>query len=406
MNYRKRDLEERIRSLSLKIPCILVTGPRQIGKTAMMERLTEGNRKYVSLEDFEERRLAVKDPALFLQLNAPPVWIDEIQYAPELFSYVRIAADNGARPGDFWLTASGRFGPTQGEPGSEHFVCVSMYSFSQHELYGSGEGIPFSVSLDGLIGRRQAGAFADAKALYQRIWKGAMPGLYDGEEEDRERFFGRYMQTFLDRDVSERVTVSDKLQFRDFIRAAACRIGQVLNIHEMGREVGVSDDTAKRWVQVLEDCGLIFLLPAWAEAGLKRGIKKPKLYFWDTGLIAYLTGYSSPDILMRGAVSQTVLENYAAAEILKSFSGIFNREQRLYYYRDKEGNEVNLVLQDEGRLHPILVRRSVNPDNMLTKTFRVLEKASVPLGHGAVLCMHSDLSAFDARNFIVPVWMI
>lgn len=407
MKYIKRDMEAKIQALAAEYACILITGPRQVGKTTVLRSMMEDTRNYVTLDDLEERALAKRDPALFLQLHEPPIFIDEVQYAPELFSYIKIAIDNGAAPGSFWLTGSQAFRMMElaQESLAGRVAILHMPSLSQHEMYGSGDTVPFAVSLSALKARRQTNTPADITGIYERIWNGSMPGLISGKYTDRDVFYSSYLQTYIDRDVTEQINLADKLLFRDFIRAAACRAGQMLNMHDIAMDVGVSDDTAKRWLQVLEKSDIIFYLRPYSNNLLKRTIKMPKMYFFDTGLVAYLTRYSSPEILANGAINGAILENYVVAEIRKTYMNN-GKDLLLWYYRDKENNEIDLVIESDGQLHPLEVKRSVNPGNELIRAFRILDQGSVPRGTGAILCMRPDLSAIDAKHLIVPIWMI
>lgn len=407
MVYITRDLEAKIISLSEEYSAILITGPRQVGKTTVLRRLTQENRTYVTLDDLEERALAQNDPALFLQMHDRPILIDEVQYAPQLFSYIKIEIDNGAEPGSFWLTGSQAFRMMElaQESLAGRVALLHMPSLSQHEIYGSGAAAPFTIDLDALKERIKTHKPADMQEIYRRIWNGSMPGLVSGRFSDRDVFYSSYLQTYIDRDVSELIGLTDKLVFRDLIRAAACRIGQLLNIHDIAQDVGVSDDTAKRWLQVLERSDIIFYLRPYSNNLLKRTVKTPKLYFFDTGLVAYLTRYSSPDILANGALNGAILENYVVAEVLKTYHNNA-KECLLWYYRDKEMHEIDMIIESDGMLHPLEVKRSVDPGRGLTGTFDILSKGSVPKGKGAILCMRPTLSAVNAENFIIPIWMI
>lgn len=407
MTYINRDLESKIISLSEEYSAILITGPRQVGKTTVLRRLTQENRTYVTLDDLEERAMAQNDPALFLQMHDRPILIDEVQYAPQLFSYIKIEIDNGAEPGSFWLTGSQSFRMMElaRESLAGRVALLHMPSLSQHEIYGSGVAAPFTINLNALKERIKSHKPADMQEIYRRIWNGSMPGLVSGRFSDRDVFYSSYLQTYIDRDVSELINLTDKLIFRDFIRASACRIGQLLNIHDIAQDVGVSDDTAKRWLQVLEKSDIVFYLRPYSNNLLKRTVKTPKLYFFDTGLVAYLTKYSSPDILANGALNGAILENYVVAELLKTYHNNA-KECLLWYYRDKEMHEIDMIIESDGMLHPLEVKRSVNPGSGMTGAFDILSKGSVPKGKGAVLCMRPTLSAVDAENYIVPIWMV
>ena len=407
MNYIKRDLESKILTLSKEYGSIIVTGPRQVGKTTLLKQLMPENMEYVSLDDLEERRLAKNDPAMFFQLHSLPIFIDEVQYAPELFSYIKIAIDNGAAAGSFWLSGSQAFKLMKlaQESLAGRTAILHIPSVSQHEAYGSGDSEPFRVDLNEVKKRKQMNAPSDMNEIYRRIWLGSMPGLVSGKFTDRDVFYSSYVQTYIERDVSGMIEKVDQLLFSDFIRSAACRVGQLLNVHDIATDVGITDDTAKRWLSVLEKSDVIFYLHPYSNNLLTRTIKTPKLYFFDTGLVAYLTRYSTPEILANGALNGAILENYVVSEIRKTY---FNdaKDCLLWYYRDKDAKEIDMVIESDGELHPLEIKRSVNPSDSLVKAFEVLDKGSVPRGTGAIICMRPELSAVNAQNLIIPIWMI
>ena len=410
MRFIERDLKSKIIELNKEYSAILITGARQVGKSTLFKNIMEeihADREIVTLDDLEERALAKKDPAMFLQIHEPPVMIDEVQYAPELFSYIKIAIDRGAAPGSFWLTGSQAFKLMElaQESLAGRVAILRLSSLSQHETYGNGEDSPFNVSLDGIKGRRKTHAPAAMNEIYKRIWNGGMPGLISGKFTDRDVYYSSYIQTYIERDVSELIRGVDKFLFQDFIRSAASRVGEVMNLHAIASDVGINDDTAKRWLQVLEKSDVIALLRPYSNNALHRTIKAPKLYFFDTGLVAYLTKYSSPEILANGALAGHILENYVVTEIVKSYKNAA-KDCLFWYYRDKDNKEVDMILESDGELHPIEIKRSVNPGTEIAGAFKVLDKATVPRGTGAIICMREELSAIDSNTLIVPVWMI
>jgi len=408
MAYIHRTLEQKIMDISRDYSCLLLIGPRQVGKTTMLEHLMEGSgRQKVTLDDVENRRLAQSDPALFLEMHPAPVLIDEVQYAPQLFSYIKINVDNGAAPGSYWLTGSQAFQLMElaQESLAGRTAIVHMSALSQSELYGDGTTEPLSLKLENLNRRKEHLSSCNSMEMFERIWNGGMPGHRSGRFTDRDVFYSSYIQTYINRDVSDMIPGVDKLLFADFIRAAACRVGQMLNTHDIAQDVGVSDDTAKRWLQVLEKSEVVFYLRPYSNNLLKRTVKTPKMYFFDTGLAAYLTKYSSPDILMNGAINGAILENYTVAEIRKTWLNSA-KECLLHYYRDKDTNEIDMVIEADGELHPLEIKKSTNPGTEPASAFKVLDKGSVPRGTGAILCLREEISAIDRNTFILPIWMI
>ena len=408
MTYIHRTLEQKIMDISRDYSCLLLIGPRQVGKTTMLEHLMKGSeRRKVTLDDAENRRLAQSDPALFLEMHPAPVLIDEVQYAPQLFSYIKINVDNGAAPGSYWLTGSQAFQLMElaQESLAGRTAIVHMSALSQSELYGDGTTEPLSINPEKLNHRKEHLSSCNSVEMFERIWSGGMPGHRSGRYTDRDVFYSSYIQTYINRDVSDMIPGVDKLLFADFIRAAACRVGQLLNTHDIAQDVGVSDDTAKRWLQVLEKSEVIFYLRPYSNNLLKRTVRTPKMYFFDTGLAAYLTKYSSPEILMNGAINGAILENYTVAEIRKTWLNSA-RECLMHYYRDRDTNEIDMVIEADGELHPLEIKKSTNPGTELASAFKVLDKGSVPRGTGAILCLREEMSAIDRNTFILPIWMI
>jgi len=383
---------------------VLITGPRQVGKTTTLHHLADSSRSYVTLDDLEARKMAQTDPELFLSIHSAPILIDEVQYAPQLFSYIKIAVDNGAPPGSFWMTGSQAFRLMElaQESLAGRVAILHMSSLSQHEIYGNGEHTPLELQIDRLKERALAGSKTNVTGIYERIWKGSMPGSISGKYPNRDVFYSSYIKSYIQCDMVDHI---DALQFADFIRAAACRVGQLLNVHDIAKDVGVSDDTAKRWLRLMEQSDVIFYLRPYSNNLLKRVIKTPKMYFFDTGLVAYLTKYSSPEILMNGAINGAILENYVVSETMKGYTNN-GKECLIHYYRDKDSKEVDMVIESDGKIHPFEIKKSSSPGRELANAFSVLDSGSMPRGVGAIICTKEEFSAIDKSALIVPIWML
>lgn len=406
MNYITRNLESIVIQATKEYPVVLVTGPRQVGKTTMLQKLMEGtNRGYVTLDDLNERNIAKTDPELFLQLHKPPVLIDEVQYAPELFTYIKMNVDKNHEPGAFWLTGSQVFKLMRGvqESLAGRVAVLSLTSLSQAEIFG-GEMEPFTIKMEALAARKGRKE-VDTRGIFERIYKGSMPAIVSGANSNGQIFYSSYLSTYIERDVKELSDAIDSLKFFRFITAVAARCGQMLNVAEIARDAEINQTQAKNWLGILETLGIIFYLHPYSNNLLKRLVKTPKLYFYDTGLVCYLTKWSSAETLESGAMNGAILENYVVAEIMKTYLNC-GREPYLYYYRDKDAKEIDIILEHDGVLNPIEIKKTSNPGTELIKVFDLLDKSSTPRSKGAVICMKPGLSAIDRDNYIVPVWMI
>lgn len=409
MEYISRHMEERILKLSKSYSAILVTGPRQAGKTTMLRSLAEKEnigREYVTLDDLTARDMAKNDPALFLQLHKPPVLIDEVQYAPELFTYIKIHIDEHHNPGDFWMTGSQIFRLMRGvqESLAGRVALLHMSPLSQREIIGA-PCVPFTTDFDRLLAESKNIAPVETPELFERIWKGCMPGLVSGQYTDRNIYYSSYLSTYVERDVRELSGNIDVLKFNRFVTAVAARTSQLLNYKAIADDADIDMLTAKAWVNILETLGIIFLLHPYSNNVLKRTIKTPKVYFYDTGLVCYLTKWSSPEVAESGAMSGALLENFTVSEIMKSYQNA-GLEPYLYFYRDRDAKEIDMIMEGDGKLYPLEIKKTATPDKRLTRVFGVIDKSPLKLGTGAVLCMAEQFSAFDKDNLIVPIWMI
>lgn len=407
MKYIARSLEKVIEDVTKEYPVVLVTGPRQVGKTTMLQKLMEGtSRNYVSLDDLNERNLAKTDPQLFIELHKPPVLIDEVQYAPELFTYIKIYVDSHREAGDFWLTGSQVFKLMKGvqESLAGRVAVLPMTTLSQAEISGV-QTSPLKIDLSGLQAREKSRKQMDAQEIFERIFKGSMPGVVSGQNTSSRIFYSSYLSTYIERDVKELSNAIDSLKFLRFITAVAARCSQMLNISDIAQDADINQKQAKDWLHILETLGIIFYLHPYSNNLLKRLVKTPKLYFYDTGLVCYLTKWTSAAVLESGAMNGAILENYVVSEIAKTYlnSGI---EPAMYYYRDKDSKEIDIVLEQDGEVNPLEIKKTSNPGTELTRVFSLLDKASVPRGKGAIVCMKPSVGAIDRDNYVIPIWII
>ena len=408
MAYIARHMEKKVLDLSKSFSALLITGPRQAGKTTMLKELAkrEGiGRGYVSLDDLNTRDMAKNDPKLFLQLHKPPVIIDEVQYAPELFTYIKIHVDEHHMPGAFWLTGSQIYRLMRGvqESLAGRVALLHLSPLSQREITGM-PAKPFAVDFDALLAESKTISPVDVPHMYERIWKGCMPGLLGGQIE-RDIFYSSYLSTYLERDVRELSGAIDALKFNRFVTAAAARCSQLVNYTALAEDADIDIQTAKSWLNILETLGIVFLLHPYSNNVLKRTIRTPKLYFYDTGLVCYLTRWSSAEVAESGAMSGALLENFTVSELMKSYQNE-GLSPYLYFYRDRDAKEIDVILEGNGKLYPLEIKKTATPDRRIVRTFDIIEKSPLERGTGAVLCMAQEFSAFDRDDLIVPIWMI
>ena len=408
--YITRHMEKPVMELNEQYPVLLLTGPRQVGKTTMLEHLIEvegKGRKKVSLDDLTLRELAKTDPKMFFQLYQPPLLIDEVQYAPELFPYIKIMVDERHQPGDFWLTGSQLFKMMEGvqESLAGRVALLHLSPLSQSEIMKRPPEPPFSLELPLLSERQNGRQMLNTPEVFQRIHQGGMPALVTGTYSNASIFYSSYIDTYMERDVRRLSNDIDSLKFLRFLRSVAARTSQQVNYKGIADDAEIDQTTAKNWLHVLEALGIIFLLEPYSNNVLKRTVSTPKLYFYDSGIVCYLTRWSSPETAMEGAMSGALLENYTVAEIIKTYQNA-GQEPFLYYYRDKDAREIDLILERDGKLFPIEIKTMASPPKKLTKVFDLIDKSPLQRGTGAILCMADQLGAFDQNNLIVPISLI
>lgn len=388
--YIQRTMESTITQASASFPVIMVTGPRQIGKTTLLQRCSGSDRRYVTLDDLNERALAKSDPELFFKRNAPPILIDEVQYAPELFSYIKIICDRERKPGLFWLTGSQKFHLMKNisESLAGRVAILDLLGLSQAEIFKHPHTCKPLLPTDEWLtnARKHAIKNFDLMEIYKRIWTGSFPQIALHSQTDRDLFYASYIQTYIQRDVREITNITNETGFYDFLRAVAARTGQLLNYADLARDADINHRTVKDWLNILETSGIIYLLRPYHNNVLNRLIKTPKIYFLDTGLCSYLTRWQSVESLEAGAMSGHILETYVVTEILKSYW--HNGKQAYFnFYRDKDNREIDLIIEQNNTLYPIEIKKTAKPSTNAPSNFTFLEKLQQKIGHGMIICL-------------------
>jgi len=403
--YKERTLETFFKKAASQFPVMLVTGARQVGKTTFLKHLSSEGRLYVTLDDPLVLNLARQDPALFMQRFPTPVLIDEIQYAPELLPYIKMEVDRNRKPGLFWLTGSQQFQLMKGvsESLAGRVGVVQLLGLSHRESAGQGQSAtPFLPMPEDIQSRMMSGGKLTLKDIYKIIWRGSFPEVALKAKTDRDLFYSSYVQTYLQRDIRDLARVGDEMAFLRFLRAAAARSGQLLNMADLARDADVAPNTVRSWLSILQTSGIVYLLEPYHTNVTKRLVKTPKLYFLDTGLCAYLTEWSSPETLEAGAMSGAVLETWIMVEILKSWwhNGL---RAPFYYYRDKDQKEVDLLIVRDGTVYPLEFKKTASPGKDAVRHFQALEKLNMPVGPGGVVCLASQSLPLTSNTTSIPV---
>lgn len=409
--YIKRSIEQTITKLSEQFPVIVITGARQVGKSTMLRMIKDEGMNYVSLDDMDVRSLALSDPKYFLEQYSYPLLIDEIQYAPDLLPYIKMIVDeerlkslknNEPTRALFWLTGSQQFNVMKNisESLAGRVGVLSLYSLSLSEITHNASSV-FSPNIDELK-KKDVATMLDTKQIFERIYSGGMPSVVT-ENVDRNDYFSSYVTTYIERDVRQLLNVGRTIEFYNFLQYIAVRTAQEVNYNSIAGDIGIDSKTAKNWISILEASGIIYLLQPYYSNLSNRIIKSPKLYFMDTGLCSYLAKYPNAETLEVGALGGAIFETFVVSEIIKNLTshGIDPR-MRLYYYRDKEQKEIDLVYVEGDTLYPVEIKKGVSPSNP-DKNFDVLQKYSKDVATGIVLCMSKSLQPINKNCWLVPV---
>lgn len=404
MKYIERALERKFLHMSSFFKAVLVTGARQVGKTTMLKHLAKSeNRTYVTMDNMMARTLAQTDPALFFQTYKPPMIIDEIQKAPQLFEQIKIMCDETEERGLFWMTGSQQYNMMKNirDTLAGRIGMLELYSLSKAEADQTIFTNTLDFSLPCLLERQAAVKKNDIVDVFEHIWRGGMPDAINADAEQRQEYFNSYIETYLMRDVAEEGGITDSVRFRKFLNACAALTAEQVNYKTLAEASEISQPTAKEWLKILQGLGIVYLLQPFANNELKRLTKTPKLYFCDTGLCAYLSMWLTRDTLMNGAANGHYFENYVVIELLKSYSYSPDKVN-LTYYRDSNAKEIDVIVEENGRIHPLEIKKSANPDRREVKKYEVIDKTKLERGCGGILCMCQEVIPIDHKNCFIP----
>jgi len=415
----KRTIIDAISGISSAWPVLLLSGPRQVGKSSTLNMMKEKERKLVCLDNIAARELAINDPKMFLEKYPPPVIIDEIQYAPNLFTYIKTWVDerrysykSGKKKSDnpagaFWLTGSQKYSLMKGiqESLAGRIAVIDLLGFSYKEsIKKPNESKPFSPDKVDINKTTKKRTVMD---VYRDIWNGSFPELIVNPQVGRDKFYNSYMQTYIERDVKDFQGITNEIKFFKFVSAIAVRTGNLINFDDLARDCDIDRRTAQKWLDTLRSSGLVYLLPPYSTNINNRIVKTPKIYFLDTGLACFLAKIDSPEVLEKSYLNGAMLETHVLCEILKSYWHNGEDCRNLYFYRDSNKKEIDFILEKNMTLFPIEVKKTSSPDSNACSNFCILDNLNRTAGKGAVICLSQDIMPIPQKNaVVVPVWEI
>ena len=413
--YISREIENTIINVSKSFQAIAIYGPRQVGKSTSIGVIFGNAMKMVTLDDIDNLALAKNTPKLFLDTFGWPLIIDEIQKAPELMSEIKIRIDNQRllwlknnekRQLMYVLTGSNRFELQEGISESLAGRCgiINMNSFTTTEIDGNNFDV-FSPKIEELFKREKSIKYKTVDEIFERIFIGGMPDVITGDSE-RTEYFKAYVDTYVNRDVKKLISSTNELRFINFMAIIALRTGQAIDYAEISNAAGINVDTCKRWLSILKSSGLIILIQPYMANVSKRIIKSPKLYFMDTGLCSYLCKWPSASMLKDSAMSGAFFETYVVSEIVKSLiNHNVDFESTIYYYRDTDKKEIDLLYIEGNDIYPIEIKKSLAPTKP-TKNFSVLEKYKMNIMPGLVIDNTDAIRPINDKAYYCPVSLI
>ena len=407
MNYIKRHAEEVIKKQEKMFKVILITGARQVGKTTLLKNI-KPDIKYITFDDMILAQQAIEEPGVFLKSNTTPIIIDEVQYAPEILRYIKMNVDETDEKARFYLTGSQQFNLMKNvsESLAGRVGILNLLGLSLREIKGDSFKNEFVPTKEYIENRQNTAKKVSYEEVWKYIYQGSMPAIYS-DDMDVEMFYATYVNTYIERDVRNLTQVGDTMSFLKFMTAIASRIGQMLNLDSIANEIGVSVPTVQRWLSILVSSNIVYILEPYYNNIMKRAVKTPKIYFLDTGLAAYLTKWKNKDVLESGSMSGNFFENFVVAEIIKSYYNKGELRPPIYYYRDKDKKEIDLIIEQNGTLYPIEIKKSANPNKSMIENFDVLKNVNdKKIGDGGVICMYDNVVNLDENNRAIPFWYV
>lgn len=403
--YIQRHMEETVEKLSKMFGAVLVSGPRQVGKTTMLQGMTE-DAEYVTLDDPLLLTSAIETGTTFFKDNPPPIFLDEVQKAPNLFPQIKLLLDKDRKKGQFFLCGSQSFQMMKNvsESLAGRLGIAMLQGLSMREKYGCRFREAFVPTEAYLAARREELKDIVYADIWENIHRGSMPELYANPDFDWQMFYGAYVRTYIERDVRELTQVGDEVKFTKFMAVMAARIGQLLNLSAVASDVGISQPTADRWLSILTASNIVYLLQSYSNNLAKRAVKTPKLYFLDTGLAAYLTKWNGVEVLKNGAMAGAFFESFVVSEVLKSYYNQGVLDPPLYFYRDKDQREIDLLVAEGDVLYPLEIKKHADPKVNDITAFDVLEKLlGVRRGSGGVICTYDRMVTLKGQDRVIPV---
>lgn len=408
--YFHRHIEPVVERIAKRKPVIVITGARQVGKSTMLKEVYHGI-NYVALNRPLVRQSAKDNPSIFFDTNKPPIVVDEIRKAAELFDYIKDIVDEDKVKGQFYLAGSQSLKLMKNVSDSlaGRAGIIKMLGISMRELDGIEYRGVFKPTAAHFEQMESAGASFDYSKIVERIHNGFFPKLYEtpGDLADWSDYYSSYFQTYIEKDIKDVLNIQDESAFIKFVKAVASLTGEMLNLTTIAEICGKDVKTVGAWLSVLESSGLVYLLEPYHNNFNKRLIKTPKMYFLDTGFACWLLGWNTPEQLTNGAMWGHIFESFVFAEILKSYYNDGIVKPPLYYYRDKDKNEIDLLIKDGGVLYPVEIKTSSDPTKRMVNAFRILDNIpNTSTGLGAVICLAKELLPLSENVWICPASLL